>query len=198
MPNNNFIRCVAAAAAVSCLCPTPASAEMVLSKVIVDLRPGQPPSDDIEVWNSGPDRLYVVAEPSEIRAAGTEAQTRVAVTDPAKSGLVVSPQRTAIVERVRRQTGLRACHYDGAPSDRQVRGARDFDFFLPGDGHRRLSRLVLHGGAGGAARRGKQRQKVCGRASHQHAYNSDSTSDPIIPWHIKRFSSSILAHSTRS
>ena len=95
--------------------------------------------------------------------------------------LVVSPERTAIIERVRRQSGLRACHYDRAPSDRQVRGARDLDFFLPGDGHGRLSRLFLHGGAGGAARGGKQRQNVCRRASHQHAYNSDSTSDPIIP-----------------
>jgi len=122
MPNNNFIRCVAAAAAVSCLCPTPASAEMVLSKVIVDLRPGQPASDDIEVWNSGPDRLYVVAEPSEIQAAGTEAQTRVAVTDPAKSGLVVSPQRMILEPGQRRLVRIAAV-LPRAGSDRVYRVA---------------------------------------------------------------------------
>ena len=41
---------------------TPAQADMVLSKVIVDIPGGRPARDDIEVWNDGPERIYVVAE----------------------------------------------------------------------------------------------------------------------------------------
>jgi P pilus assembly chaperone PapD len=70
-----------------------ARAEMVLSQVIVDLLPGEPPREDIEVWNDGTERMYVLAEPFEIRAAGTPAEQRVAVTDPEQAGLLVSPLR---------------------------------------------------------------------------------------------------------
>jgi P pilus assembly chaperone PapD len=73
-----------------------ARAEMVLSHVVVDLRPGQPPRDDIEVHNSGADRLFVVAEPSEILNPGTPSQQRVADPDPAVSGLLVSPQKMVL------------------------------------------------------------------------------------------------------
>src|SRR5262245_59380906 len=36
--------------------PPPASAEIVLSEVIVDLSPSAPPREDVEVWNNGPER----------------------------------------------------------------------------------------------------------------------------------------------
>lgn len=74
----------------------PAKAEMILSHVIVDLTPGQPPRDDIEVHNTGPDRLYVVAEPAEILDPGTRFQRRVTNPDPAVSGLLVSPQKMVL------------------------------------------------------------------------------------------------------
>lgn len=72
---------------------TPASAEMVLSQVIVDLAANAPPHQDIEVWNSGSERIYVVAEPSEIVSAGKADERRVQMADPAQLGLLVAPNR---------------------------------------------------------------------------------------------------------
>ena len=79
-----------------------ARAEMILSQVIVDLLPGKPAREDIEVWNDGDERMYVLAEPSEIRGAGTPAETRVAVTDPEQAGLLVSPLRLVLEPGERR------------------------------------------------------------------------------------------------
>ena len=69
---------------------------MILSQVIVDLLPGKPPREDIEVWNDGDERMYVLAEPFEIRGAGTPAEQRVAVTEPERAGLLVSPLRLVL------------------------------------------------------------------------------------------------------
>lgn len=77
-------------------------AEMVLSQVIVDLGPGEAPREDIEVWNSGSDRLYVQAEPFEIVAAGTDAERRIPAGDPEASGILVSPQRLVLAPGERR------------------------------------------------------------------------------------------------
>jgi len=73
-----------------------ARAEMVLSQVIVDLLPGKPPRDDIEVWNDSSERMYVLAEPFEILAPGTPSEQRVAVTEPEQAGLLVSPLRLVL------------------------------------------------------------------------------------------------------
>jgi len=76
--------------------PGAARAEMVLSKVIVDLQPGQRSSEDIEVWNDGSDTLYVAVEPFEILEPGTIAQHREPARDPRTSGILVSPQRLVL------------------------------------------------------------------------------------------------------
>ena len=81
---------------------SPARAEMVLSQVIVDLLPGKPPREDLEVWNAGDERMYVSAEPFEIRAPGTLAEERVAATDPENSGILVSPRRLVLEPGERR------------------------------------------------------------------------------------------------
>lgn len=73
-----------------------AHAEMVLSQVIVDLQPGKPPRDDIEVFNDGPDRMYVAADPFEIRNPGTPQEQRVPAGDPEQSGILVSPERLVL------------------------------------------------------------------------------------------------------
>ena len=85
-----------------------ARAEMILSQVIVDLLPGKPPREDIEVWNDGDERMYVLAEPSEIRGAGTPAEARIAVTDPEKAGLIVSPLRLVLEPGERRMIRIAA------------------------------------------------------------------------------------------
>ncbi|HYD05125.1 MAG TPA: hypothetical protein VEC60_05345 [Reyranella sp.] len=82
--------------------PAPAQAEMVLSKVIVDLQPGQRSSEDIEVWNDGSDTLYVAAEPYQILEPGTVDQHREPARDPGVSGILVSPQRLVLEPGQRR------------------------------------------------------------------------------------------------
>lgn len=74
----------------------PATADMVLDKVILDFTPGAPPRDDIEVWNSGTERLYVMVEPHEVIAPGLPEEHRVSDPDPAKLGVLVTPQRLVL------------------------------------------------------------------------------------------------------
>ena len=102
--------------------PGPAMGEMVLSQVIVDLLPGKPPRDDIEVWNDGDERIYVSAEPFEIRAPGTPAETRAPAGTPEESGLLVAPQRL-ILEPGERRTIRIALIGERPPSDRVFRVA---------------------------------------------------------------------------
>jgi P pilus assembly chaperone PapD len=78
------------------LTAVPAHAELVLSQVIVDLQPGRPTHDDIEVWNAGKERMYVVAEPAEVLNPGRPDEQRRASPDPAVTGLLVSPQRMVL------------------------------------------------------------------------------------------------------
>lgn len=85
-----------------------ARAEMVLSQVIVDLLPGKPPREDIEVWNDGPERMYVLAEPFEILAAGTPQEQRVPAGMPEQSGILVSPQRLVLEPGERRTVRVAA------------------------------------------------------------------------------------------
>lgn len=79
-----------------------ASAEMVLSQVIVDFLPDKPLREDIEVWNSGSERMYVLAEPFRIVAPGTPQEQRVALSLAEDSGLLVSPQRLVLEPGERR------------------------------------------------------------------------------------------------
>ena len=85
-----------------------ARAEMVLSQVIVDLLPGKSPREDIEVWNDGAERMYVLAEPFEIRAAGTPQEQRNPVGQPEEAGLLVSPQRLVLEPGERRTIRIAA------------------------------------------------------------------------------------------
>jgi P pilus assembly chaperone PapD len=85
-----------------------AHAEMVLSQVIVDLLPGKAPRDDIEVFNDGPERIYVSAEPFEIRSAGTPLEQRLPATDPERSGILVSPQKLVLSPGERRTIRIAA------------------------------------------------------------------------------------------
>jgi P pilus assembly chaperone PapD len=85
-----------------------AHAEMVLSQVIVDLVPGKAPRDDIEVFNDGPERMYVSADPFEIIGAGTAAERRQPATDPERSGILVSPQKLILAPGERRTIRIAA------------------------------------------------------------------------------------------
>jgi P pilus assembly chaperone PapD len=70
-----------------------ARAELVLSELIVELKPGQNAVADVDVWNNSPDRAYVAAEPREILNPGTPEQRARTDPDPEKLGLLVAPAR---------------------------------------------------------------------------------------------------------
>lgn len=71
----------------------PANAGIVLSELIVDLRPGVRAREDIEVWNDSPDRTFVAIEPREIVKPSSPSQSSRTDPDPDKLGLLVSPAR---------------------------------------------------------------------------------------------------------
>jgi len=86
----------------------PALADMVLDKVILDFTPDAPARDDIEVWNSGTERLYVMVEPHEVIAPGQADEHRISDPDPAKLGLLVTPQRLILEPGERRLVRIAA------------------------------------------------------------------------------------------
>ncbi|MEG8016096.1 hypothetical protein [Sphingomonas sp. 22R3R2A-7] len=97
-----MMRWIAALAFATLLGATPARADLVLSQVVVDLAASGPPRADIEAWNTGAERMYVVAEPAEIVDPGTPRERRVASVDPAASGLLVTPQKLILEPGERR------------------------------------------------------------------------------------------------
>lgn len=90
------------------LSATPAQSGLVLSKVVLDMHPDRPPFDDIEVWNDGSERMYVLAETAEIVAPGSPDQRRVPRSDPSVSGLLVAPQRLVLQPGERRMVRISA------------------------------------------------------------------------------------------
>lgn len=70
----------------------PASADLVVSQLIVELGADRKTSD-VEIFNDSKERSYVVIEPKEVMGAGTPAEQRVAKPDPKELGLLVSANR---------------------------------------------------------------------------------------------------------
>ena len=73
--------------------PAAGRADVLLSQLIVELKPGAAAVGDVDVWNNSPDRAYVAAEPREIISPGTAAQGTRIEPDPEKLGLLVAPAR---------------------------------------------------------------------------------------------------------
>ncbi|MCP5396116.1 MAG: molecular chaperone [Sphingomonadaceae bacterium] len=97
---------------------TPVQADLVLSKVVVDF-PGEADAfDDIEVFNTGEERIYVVAEPSEILNPGEADQQRVKIVNFDEAGLLVSPQRLILEPGERRV--IRIAALGPAPDEDRV------------------------------------------------------------------------------
>jgi len=70
-----------------------ASAQIVLSNLVIELLPGKEARQDVEVLNNSAERAYVAVEPAEIVGAGTPSETRRSDPDPEKLGLLVAPSR---------------------------------------------------------------------------------------------------------
>lgn len=76
--------------------PSAAIAQLVLSDVVVDFVPGKPPRADIEAWNNSKERMYIVAEASEIVSPGLPDEQRTQNSDPEKLGLLATPARMVL------------------------------------------------------------------------------------------------------
>jgi P pilus assembly chaperone PapD len=71
----------------------PATADITLSQLVVELQPGKHDRQDVDVANGGSEPAYVEVAPREIVAPGTTAETPRQDPDPEKLGLLVSPAR---------------------------------------------------------------------------------------------------------
>ena len=81
---------------------TPARAELAVSQLIVELKPGSSRAHDVELFNESPDRSYVSIEPRQVIDPGTPKERRIALPDPEKLGILVSPTRLILEPRQRR------------------------------------------------------------------------------------------------
>ena len=112
----SLARGISAAAFLAVVPVSAASAQIVLSNLIVDLSPGKDARQDIEVLNSAPDRAYVSVEPAEIVDAGTLSQMRKLEADPEKLGLLVAPSRMILEGGQRKLIRIAAI---APPADRE-------------------------------------------------------------------------------
>lgn len=78
-------------------------AELAVSQLIVELRPGSLRAHDVELSNMSSERTYVTVEPREIVNPGTPDERSVVSPDPEKLGILVSPRRL-ILEPDQRRT----------------------------------------------------------------------------------------------
>lgn len=90
--------CVAALVA---FVAAPAASEITLSQLIVDLN-ASGRAKDIEIFNDGDERAYVLIEPREILRPGQQAEAAFTSPDPEKLGLLVSPRKLILEPRQRR------------------------------------------------------------------------------------------------
>lgn len=86
----------------------PASAELAVSQLIVELKPGASRAADIEIYNDSAERSFVSIEPREIIDAGLEKEKPRLSPDPEKLGLLVSPTRLAMEPHQRRRLRIAA------------------------------------------------------------------------------------------
>jgi P pilus assembly chaperone PapD len=97
----------------------PASAELTVSQLIVELGP-KAATADIEIINDSPERSYVAVEPREIIAPGSANETPFVSPDPERLGLIASPARMILEPRQRRTLRLAAIASD-LPRERVYR-----------------------------------------------------------------------------
>ena len=130
MPVKSLLLRGAVAAALGAL-PAAANAQLILSEVIVELKPGAAMREDVDMSNVSTDRLYVLAEPREIVAPGMPAETDRRDPDPEKLGLyqvAETPESGGFLLQPRQgKLGRRP----EAGNGRHVLSARPETLFLP-------------------------------------------------------------------
>lgn len=86
----------------------PASAELAVSQLIVELKPGASRAADIEIYNDSAERSFVSVEPREIIDAGLGSEKPLFSPNPETLGLLVSPTRLVIEPHQRRRLRIAA------------------------------------------------------------------------------------------
>lgn len=86
----------------------PVSAELAVSQLIVELKPGASRSADIEIYNDSDERSFVSVEPREILNPGLSTEKPLLSPNPEKLGLLVSPTRLVIEPHQRRRLRIAA------------------------------------------------------------------------------------------
>jgi P pilus assembly chaperone PapD len=94
----------------------PATAQIALDRLIVELAPTTGAAADVEVTNRGDETAYVRVDPREVVAPGSAAESRRAAVDPAALGLLAAPGRLVLEPGARRI--VRLSRLDG-PTDRE-------------------------------------------------------------------------------
>lgn len=86
----------------------PALADLAVSQLIVELKPGASRAADIEIYNDSNERSFVSVEPREIIDAGLSTEKSRVFPDPEQLGLLVSPKRLVIEPRQRKRLRIAA------------------------------------------------------------------------------------------
>lgn len=86
----------------------PASAELAISQLIVELKPGASRAADIEIYNDSEERSFVAVEPREIIDVGLDLEKPRYTPDPEQLGLLVSPRRLVLEPGQRRRLRIGA------------------------------------------------------------------------------------------
>lgn len=85
----------------------PASAELILSQMVVELTLSSRTAD-VLVFNDADEKAYVLIEPAEVLSAGTPGEKRISNPDPRSSGLLLSSTRLILEPRQKRLLRLAA------------------------------------------------------------------------------------------
>lgn len=90
----------------SLIIAVPAQANMVLNKIIVNFYSGKTAREDVEVFNSGKETLYISAKLFEIMQPESSTPERRELTDPRTAGFIISPNRFIVAPGQRKVVRL--------------------------------------------------------------------------------------------
>ena len=78
------------------LLSSPARADFAMSEMIIDFGPTAPRQHDVEIISRGDDVQYIATETIVLDNPGLPNEKRLTVTDPQKSGLMVTPNKLVL------------------------------------------------------------------------------------------------------
>jgi Mat/Ecp fimbriae periplasmic chaperone len=82
--------------------PTVARADFALSEMIIDIPADAPRQHDVEVISKSKETQYIATETTLVENPGLDNEKRTVITDPQKSGLMVTPNKMVLTENARK------------------------------------------------------------------------------------------------